>query len=981
MRFARAVFTRICNQLDWKMRKFTFKGIVAPIMALIVVIGLNQTLNAQMHRPILEDVFTLYNLLHRDYSQAEEPEVKQKRIEEDRATVIAVLRNYVREEDSKLIDSDLVSADPEAPVVSGVNVLLVSVQNPANPGGAPLIPNTQYHGDLISKPQLEAMGFPTAAATGIKRNQMISSLQQLQLKLRGIRKNFEKEALAVAPTNTNFSNYVNAYNNAILNIDDLLLHTNQEIVALTQSRDDQELDELLKLFSSSADPLDPNPLENELLKKVVAAFKTKYATDHTADRSFGEVQSSGQKAALGFPGIASSAPMVVDVINQILVEEIKAEVATSALKFIKKGFASNPKIEDLKTAGEKLKVEGTGVLYIHASTTIKVDGESMTHTSAMEMEVADGQEIEIVTGSATVTHGASTILQILATLFPETKEFVEHISDQDLAKAIDMLKGKIRSDLKKLLPNLGKLEQNVPWVHEMIIHHPEAAIAFSAIELMNQLQTIKHPVEVFGIIPESKAFSFIVGQSNSTTDQLNLAAVARLMELLSYSLIVEENGANAWVSLDFLEKYLDKPDFYRLYFGLLLAQDNLHPKFQITWNVITPTIQKHRIVIKIADKVDDLLESKTIDKVRTIFSRLTESASYVNEQALSIRQAKAKGQSPTAETVHQYAFAIANMIDSTRGAILMTFNSLDLITLMHPTGCKNFDPNKISNQIHAYCNYLRTSSEIYLHLNDKQYSEAISKAIELIRDVVHKNNPNNPFEKLFEREDTDWMRLTDLLVAIGIAEDREDLEEAFKQFAHNPGSWRVKRESCFNVALSVYGGGFSGWEKFQDKDFDYQTTYVDSSSGSPIIRDTTIALPIDSIRRLKATISLSIGPSISTSFRIKNHNFSLTAYAPLIDIGAVTAFRFNDTTTTNLPDFKWEDIVAPGIFGYLGFPSMPISFGFGAQYSPRLRRIQAEEDGTLHTVFAKSFRYGFSLAIDLSLLDFHTSVKKPRKYK
>jgi hypothetical protein len=1023
------------------MRKFNLKGIIAPIMVLIAVFGLNQTLNAQMHRPILEDVFTLYNLLHRDYSQAEEPEVKQKRIEEDRATVIAIMRNYVGNAGDEEFCKKMYPED------SLVNIKKIA-ENIANN-----YPKAGLTIGYIGKLSLTKANYCEAQ----------NKLSRFRSKLLELNGQLVKSMIPIADFTTvgGIGKTIKLANDEV---EKATLVIDNQLQALRQLVDASALKALLDTFQyqskvalkGSKDTVVVNgPFYNTLLASICKKFQNKPSWFSTAGKkdqggnptnsqyliSGPEITLSGQKAAFGLPGIASSAPMVVDVINEVLMEEIKAELANSVFKILKEQFATE-KISDstisdqlehtakiaskiildtrsqlefgtnkakkhirgweidvnrgthiavkegeisMKLAnkdsslrmGSKFKITEQSTFIISPGSIVEIEKEFVikSDSSQLEIGVEKGTVFKLKAGKVKLLKSIiGTSAQILAKLFPKTNKLIAEIASQDLTRVIDMLKESIRCDLKDIMNNLAQLD-DIPWINEKKQSNPKVAIAFAGLNLMNQLSTIKHPVEVFSILPESEAFKAV----KDSVKNENINSVARLMELFAYSLVLEQNGSRAWVSLEALEPFLDQEDFYRLYFGLLLGLDNKFEPYNIRWHekIIKPKLKETdpdtfvvdsntRIIRRLAVQVDSNLQKKEFNHIRSVFYKISLAANFANEQVSSIKQTKAKGEMVGYEKVISYSNSVSSIIDTTVWAIKT------MITEILPDSLVPNGVEKITENVGSATSAMRDATEIYAAMSQKQYVLAVGNAMSFLQTISCLDSNDTRMCEILSNGD--WTRTANLLVSIAVAENREDLESAFQQFAHNPGSWRVKRESKCNIALSVYGGGFAGIERFTKGLITTVTTFPDSTT---TYNTATIG---KNKSKLVTGITLSVGPSFSISHPTKKSGHSLTFYVPIIDIGAVTMFRWSDEKSSDLPEFAWKDVFAPGAFLYWGLPNVPISIGGGCQYSPALREVKTAGNGALVSTFSTSFRYGLGIAVDLNLIDFHTSLRS-RKSK
>ncbi len=929
--------------------------------AIVIVLPMiSQPIRAQMHRSILDDVFTLYNLLHRDYSQAEEPEVKQKRIEDDRGTVIAILKNYV---DVKKLADETIARDktpisPKAILGSlgkHVDTLKLTIEKSRNT-------TSEYK---LTKADFQRLKFDPEE---INLNKAIAGVENVKIFLLSQQKKIERDINSLRIGAKTISPSLFEDRGDVID----KIAAAEELLKIEKlARDQGVLKQIQSVFGKDT-------LKNDLLVSIVEEFIKKYDALESDPSSYSssEIAFSGQKAAFGLPGIASSAPMVVDVINEVLMEEIKAEVANAVFKVIKQGLTET-KDEIYLSAGQeytaaarfdlKLKEDGDEVLVGKELHIYNRNGEPDDNV----VTINKGTTFTIKKGyhfKGKVKDAITISTQILGTLFPKTKELVMKVDAKDFSSIVDMLKERIREDLKDLLKNLALLDDNVAWVKTMKKAHPEVAIAFAGVDLMNQLTTVKHPVEIFSLFPASELFNSL---ENDTPYTKNPRSMARLMEIFAYSFTVESNGAKAWVELDALEPFLDEKDFYRLYFGLLLGLDNKYDAYQIRWYKNANDTKGDRPIELLANEAKTLMDKEIFDKYRATFYKIAQVGNYVNEQVIAMKQMKSKTGTADYLKVISYSESVTNMLDTTLWVIS------DVMKTVIP---EDKDPknrvDSVITKIHFATTSMREATKIYKSLSEKEYAAAIGNAMNLLQTITCKMAKDSDLCQTCSN--TNWTRTANLLVSIAIAKDRDDLEAAFKQFAHNPGSWRVKRESTFNVALSVYGGGFFGRDQLSGDTLIMQVTTIDSSG------QTTTTQSVEPISKgnrnsSSAAITLSIGPSCNFGFKMLGLRWSASLYVPIVDIGAVTAFRIKDASTSDLPNFEWKDIFSPGAYAYLGLPNMPISIGFGVQSTPALREIKLIDPTHIRTTFAGSFRYGACVAVDLSLLDFKTKLSKKGK--
>jgi hypothetical protein len=200
------------------------------------------------------------------------------------------------------------------------------------------------------------------------------------------------------------------------------------------------------------------------------------------------------------------------------------------------------------------------------------------------------------------------------------------------------------------------------------------------------------------------------------------------------------------------------------------------------------------------------------------------------------------------------------------------------------------------------------------------------------------------------------------------------------------GSYKIKRNTLSEISLNAYPGLALGIEYRQNTAS--ANTNVAASTGviaftAPIglgfnwgnRKDTLRASERKTANRNEYMTYTKDGKRRSRVVTGSSHSLFIS----VIDIGAVTAFRINDDDTEKLPEFTWENILAPGVFYIYGIKNSPLSIGGGLQYGPQLRKITATNAEISESMFsARIF-----LSVDVPLFSFfsRTEVKKTKQQK
>ncbi len=188
---------------------------------------------------------------------------------------------------------------------------------------------------------------------------------------------------------------------------------------------------------------------------------------------------------------------------------------------------------------------------------------------------------------------------------------------------------------------------------------------------------------------------------------------------------------------------------------------------------------------------------------------------------------------------------------------------------------------------------------------------------------------------------------------LAISQNAEDIEKSINSFALPSGSYSIKRKVVFNVALNAYPGILLGNE---------------------------ISWPTGS-QKHESAFSIGFTAPVGLSFSWGDHKVrgvSDGIFVPIIDIGALTRLRLDNSSTTNtLPDFTFKNIFSPGIYYTHGFRKSPMSVNIGIQYGPDLKEILLDASGNPNgeSRSFESIRIGVGFVLDIPLFNLFT---KPR---
>jgi hypothetical protein len=288
---------------------------------------------------------------------------------------------------------------------------------------------------------------------------------------------------------------------------------------------------------------------------------------------------------------------------------------------------------------------------------------------------------------------------------------------------------------------------------------------------------------------------------------------------------------------------------------------------------------------------------------------------------------------------------VANLLTSTK-SILTSIQSFPLA----PAG---FFPAATYQAIDGQ---LTDLSKIATDMSDSNYGMAFSDLVSYIKTDIRPvldANAQATLDKLLPI----FQQYGGFAVSVAKAKSNQDLEQALEAAALPVGSYRIKRTSYKNISLNAWAGGFVGEQH-------YPGTVPTSVNKDNVAYGFTVPIGI-------AYSWGAIAGKDNTGLKFKKgdlNGVSNTIFLSILDVGALTAFRLTQDSTATLPDFKWQNVLAPGLFYVVGFRKSPLSLGVGAQYGPQLRSITNDAAVTLPS--AITFR--LFVGVDIPLFNFFT---------
>jgi hypothetical protein len=239
-------------------------------------------------------------------------------------------------------------------------------------------------------------------------------------------------------------------------------------------------------------------------------------------------------------------------------------------------------------------------------------------------------------------------------------------------------------------------------------------------------------------------------------------------------------------------------------------------------------------------------------------------------------------------------------------------------------------PENAQDLTRQFVRSMKWVKELYFDVRQAHFTSAIADASFLLTEIYG--------EKWSARQS--FMRYGNFMATVSEAKSSDEMAAAIESFAYPAGSSRLKKHSEVSLGLNAYPG----------LGLRIDPTGSDNSAKSSFF------------------IPASVGFTANAGFaRIG----SLSIYLPIIDIGALFAFRFKDGETSIQPKLVWENIISPGGYLVYGFGrDLPISVGVGGQVAPSLKKVLP--DGSVLFDNRREFRPNIFLSMDIPITHFYT---------
>ena len=506
----------------------------------------------------------------------------------------------------------------------------------------------------------------------------------------------------------------------------------------------------------------------------------------------------------------------------------------------------------------------------------------------------------------------------LQTLFPQTYRTLSMIGEDIYLfdSYIQALRESFNKDLASLPSNFPSIIENHP---DYFTREPELkAILLSSFYFAQQVQNKQHIGKIISDFP-------IEYLNNDTVAK----SAFQIVQLISTSL-QDPNSNSYWASMQDIRKMTSDTTLFKIYLGLVFKE-----------------AQNENIVLYCKNnkgiRLDSLMNSThlVVASYISYFRGFAQKAQLLDEQIKNINKIGSDSL-----LLENYYRIISSSVDLMRYAVtiedlpFLKDDSLDLYT-----------------KTKKYFDLMQATADMTIDVNRRDYASAVVNGSFVISSIFDTTNvKDEKTREKYAKIASEFFKYGSFMATVAQAESSDDVEAAIEAIALPTGSARIKRESAFNVSLNAYCGMFAGYEKIEGIDFGHKEINFDFSNWNSY----------------GVTAPIGFAASWGHFFPFTKCRMSSSIFVSIIDIGALTAFRFTNDSTESVPKIELANILSPGIFYSIGIPKCPISINIGYQIGPLLRKVTAVSN----TYSSKYSRFSISLCVDLPVLNLYTKSRQ-----
>lgn len=525
-----------------------------------------------------------------------------------------------------------------------------------------------------------------------------------------------------------------------------------------------------------------------------------------------------------------------------------------------------------------------------------------------------------------------TIDSTLGIVFPQTKEILLAIDPYEYTTFLESMKKAFEEDLAQLPGHSATLLDSLVAQKKIILNRDR--VALSRVTLLTVQRTLNGGKDYWGAL-----------RSIKTADVAGGSDLLKSVMLTGSLLTNSGLDINNRVRLPSLTA-LAKKDFLDFALGLLLARyDTLIQPVQTSFSADTSLVPTRFLTYALHTKTGDYSTFKTGA------TQLAQSLLSFDAALETLRKSKAKADNPAANSV------TATTDVSQRTLISYTDFALKLTTILD----QMLDIRKVFPAVPALriipriLKPVRDGILAFKHVQEKSYPLAVIYTANMLIALTSQNDSTD------SRTTAALKKYGTFMTSVVAAETRDQMLEALETAALPVGSYRIKRNNFFSVAINTYGGVAVGREYIREISSVTSTTGVSKAGG-------WLLAPY-------APVGVSMAWGRNADYVNHQDHGSFGIHVNLLDVGALAAVRLSNETAS-LPEFEWKNLLAPGIQAMWGLPKSVWTIAAGIQLGPELRKVNLDQGTT--SIDTKQWRIGLTFSADIPLFNVFTQANNRR---
>jgi hypothetical protein len=243
----------------------------------------------------------------------------------------------------------------------------------------------------------------------------------------------------------------------------------------------------------------------------------------------------------------------------------------------------------------------------------------------------------------------------------------------------------------------------------------------------------------------------------------------------------------------------------------------------------------------------------------------------------------------------------------------------------------------------------------FRYVQEKEYALAVIYTANLLVALTSRNDSTD------SRTTAALKKYGMFMTSVVAAETRDQMLTALETAALPVGSYRIKRNNFFSVAINTYGGVATGWENVREI-----SSVVSGSAVAGTTKSGFLLAPY-------APLGISFAWGRNADYVNRKDHGSFGFHLNLLDVGALAAVRIDDENVS-LPEFTWQNLLAPGAQVMWGLPKSVFTVAVGAQFGPELRRVNLDQGKNI--IDTRQWRIGATISADIPVFNVFTQANR-----